>query len=190
MERYRTDSGTALLLIDVINDLSFPGNERLIESVESVGPRIADLKDVFKANNDPVIYVNDNFQKWRSNFQSLLHHCLHDDVPGKELAQLLKPDDEDYFVLKPKHSGFYCTPLDLLLQHLHIKRLVLAGLAGNICVFFTASDAYMRGYKLWIPSDCVASNSIAENEIALNHMKTVLKADISPFATHAHRLSA
>ena len=93
---------------------------------------------------------------------------------------MLKPDEDDYFVLKPKHSGFYSTTLDTLLDYLRVKTLILTGLAANICVLFTANDAYMRDFKLVIPSDCVASNTVEENDYALGQMEKILKADIRP----------
>ena len=110
----------------------------------------------------------------------MLRHCLDEDVCGKPLATLLQPDAEDYFVLKPKHSGFYATTLELLLQALGARTLILTGMAGNICVLFTANDAYMRGYRLLIPADCVASQTVRENTSALRLMQTVLTADIRP----------
>jgi nicotinamidase-related amidase len=83
-------------------------------------------------------------------------------------------------VLKPKHSGFYSTTLELLLEAVGAHTLILTGIAGNICVLFTANDAYMRGYRLVIPADCVASQTIRENKSALHLMQTVLKADVRP----------
>jgi nicotinamidase-related amidase len=79
--------------------------------------------------------------------------------------------------LKPKHSGFYSTTLSLLLTHLTAENLILTGIAGNNCVLFTANDAYMRDFKLFIPADCVVSNTEEENRHALKQMETVLKAD-------------
>ena len=126
----------------------------------------------------PVIYCNDNFGKWRSDFRSLLGHVLHDDVRGRPIAELLAPDKDDYFVLKPKHSGFHSTTLDVLLAHLGANTLILTGIAGNFCVLFTAQDAYMRDFRLFVPSDCVASEADADNRYALEHMAKVCKADI------------
>jgi nicotinamidase-related amidase len=82
-------------------------------------------------------------------------------------------------VLKPKHSGFYSTTLDLLLTHLSARNLILTGIAGNNCVLFTANDAYMRDFILFVPSDCVVSNTEEENRYALKQMEQVLKADIT-----------
>lgn len=170
----------ALLLIDVINDLEFEGAESLLESALPMAERIAELKKRARQSGIPIVYVNDNFGKWQSNFNKLLEHCLRDGVRGEPLAKLLKPDDDDYFVLKPKHSGFYSTTLDTLLDYLEVKTLILTGVAANICVLFTANDAYMRDFKLVIPADCVASNTVEENEHALELMEKILKADISP----------
>jgi len=121
--------------------------------------------------------VNDNFGRWQSDLNKIVDHCRNDGK-GKQFVELLLPADEDYFVLKPKNSGFYSTTLDLLLAHLGARNLILTGIAGNNCVFFTANDAYMRDYKVFVPADCVVSNSEKENLHALKQMEIVLKADV------------
>lgn len=170
----------ALLLIDVINGLEFPEADQLLEHFLPMAKRLAALKARCKELNIPSIYVNDNFGIWRSDFRTVLEHCASTSCKGKEIADLLRPDDADYFVLKPKHSGFFSTTLGILLDYLQCKTLILTGVAGNICVLFTANDAYMRDFKLIVPADCSASNTIVENEHALDQMKRVLKADITP----------
>ena len=170
----------ALLLIDVINDLAFAGGKTLLKQALPMAKRIAALKRRAAQCGIPSIYVNDNFGRWQSDFPHVLRHCLGATSCGKPLATLLHPADDDYFVLKPKHSGFYSTTLDLLLQALGVHTLILTGIAGNICVLFTANDAYMREYTLVIPADCVASKTARENQDALHLMQTVLKADTRP----------
>jgi nicotinamidase-related amidase len=170
----------ALLLIDVINDLAFAHGKALLKHALPMAKKIAALKRRAKRAGIPSIYVNDNFGRWQSDFQTLLRHCLDEDVCGKPIATLLQPEAEDYFVLKPKHSGFYATTLELLLQALGVHTLMLTGMAANICVLFTANDAYMRGYRLIVPADCVASQTVREHTSALHLMQTVLKADIRP----------
>jgi nicotinamidase-related amidase len=172
-------SGAALLLIDVINDFDFEEGEQLLRLALPVGKNIAGLKKRAKAADIPCIYVNDNFGRWQSDFKKIVAHCSREGAKGKEFVELLVPDTHDYFVLKPKHSGFYSTTLDLLLTHLNAKNLILTGIAGNNCVLFTANDAYMRDFKVFIPSDCVVSNTEEENDYALKQMQDVLKADIS-----------
>ena len=142
--------------------------------------RLAALKRRAKEAQVPVIYVNDNFGRWQSDFNKLLDHCLTDGVCGRPVVERLRPESDDYFVLKPKHSGFFSTTLDILLEYLQVKTVILTGLTGDICVLFTANDAYMRDFNLVVPADCVASADPEENRHALEHMRRVLKADIRP----------
>jgi nicotinamidase-related amidase len=174
------DSSLILILIDLINDFEFDGADRMFKNTLAIAQPIAKLKKNAKAAGIPVIYVNDNFGKWQSDFRKLVDHCLEDNVRGKPIAQLLRPDERDYFVLKPKHSAFYSTSLDLLLRYLKANTLILTGIAGNICVLFTASDAYMRDFSLLVPQDCIASETEADNQHALAYMSKILKADTRP----------
>jgi nicotinamidase-related amidase len=173
-------SSVAILLIDVINDLEFPQGEQLLEHAVPMARAIAALKQRARQARVPVVYVNDNFGRWQSNFNSQVEHCLRDGVRGKPVVELLRPDNDDYFVLKPKHSGFFSTALEVLLRYLEVRTLVLTGIAANICVLFTANDAYMRDFHLLVPQDCVASNTQQDNRLALTQMENVLKADIRP----------
>jgi nicotinamidase-related amidase len=170
----------ALLLIDVINDLEFPEGDDLLRHALPMAKKLRDLKRRAKEARIPVIYVNDNFGRWQSNFRTQVEHCLNDGVRGRPVAELLMPGDDDYFVLKPKHSGFFSTTLDILLQYLGCTTVIITGIAGDICVLFTANDAYMRDLSLIVPRDCVASNSDEENSNALDQMSKVLKADTRP----------
>jgi nicotinamidase-related amidase len=173
-------SDVALLLIDVINDLEFPEADQLLRYALPMARQVAALKRRANQERIPVVYVNDNFGRWRSDFNAQVEHCLRDGVRGKPLVELLRPGEDDYFVLKPKHSGFFSTTLDTLLEYLGVKTVILAGIAANICVLFTANDAYMRDFHLFVPGDCVASNTDEENRYALEQMRAVLKADTRP----------
>ncbi|MDQ3821134.1 MAG: cysteine hydrolase [Acidobacteriota bacterium] len=170
-------AAVVLLLIDVINDLEFEEGEKLLRYALPMAEKIAALKKRCKQAEIPVIYANDNFGRWQSDFNKILEHCLEEDVRGRPMVEMLRPDEDDYFVLKPKHSGFFSTTLDTLLDYLQAKTLILTGVAANICVLFTANDAYMRDFNLVIPADCVASNTEEENDHALQLMEKVLKAD-------------
>lgn len=174
------NSPVALILIDVINDLEWDEAGDVVRRIKPVALRIAELKRRTKEAGIPVIYANDNFGKWKSDFNRVVQHCLEDGVKGEELVRILEPEDDDYFVLKPKHSAFFASPLDILLEYLGVETLILAGIAGNICVLFTASDAYIRDYDLFIPADCSISNTEQENDNALAEMSRVLKADLTP----------
>jgi nicotinamidase-related amidase len=172
-------SPVALVMIDVINALDFDHGPELLEQALPMAKNIAALKRRAKGAGIPAVYANDNFGRWQSDLNQVLDHVLHDGVPGRPLAEILHPEDDDYFVLKPKHSGFYSTQLSILLDYLGVETVILAGIQAHICVLFTANDAYMRDYKLIIPADCVASTDPAAAKHALELMQVVLKADVT-----------
>lgn len=167
----------ALLLIDVINDLDFPRNEDLLRMARMLGENIARLKRRCKDAGIPVVYVNDNRGRWRSDFSVVLKHCLRAEAPGRPLVENLVPDADDYIILKPKHSAFYATPLDTLLTYARTKRVILSGLTTNACVLMAASEVYVRDLELFIPSDCVAALSSEEHRSSLDLMMKSFGAD-------------
>ena len=174
-----TPSPVALLLIDVINAMEFEGAEKLVAHARPMANRLAALKARAARAGIPSIYVNDNFGRWRSDFRRLVERCTTADVPGRDIARTLRPEPEDYFVLKPMHSAFYGTTLDMLLAQLQVSTVIVTGVAGNICVLFTANDAYMRDLEIFAPADCIVSNTASENEHALRQIEMVLKGNIA-----------
>ena len=173
-------ANAALLIIDMINDLEFPDGEVLLQPAVAAAENIVRLRKRARVAGIPVIYANDNFGRWRSDFREVIRHCLEDGVRGEALARLLQPEKDDYFVLKPKHSAFFATTLDTLLQYLGVRRLILTGITSDICVLFSANDAYLRDLSAYVPRDCVAAVMPEENEHALSYMERVLKADTTP----------
>jgi nicotinamidase-related amidase len=170
---------TALLLIDVINDLEFEGGENLLRHARPMAKALAALKARAQTAGMPIIYANDNFGRWRSDFPKLVEHCLTSEVLGEPIVAQLQPGPDDYFVLKPKHSAFFQTNLEILLRYLGATTLILTGMAADYCVLFTANDAYMRDFRIHVPSDCIASEDGERNRQVLALMQRVLKADIT-----------
>jgi nicotinamidase-related amidase len=161
----------ALLLVDVINDLRFPGNSSLVRNSARLGKRISRLKARCKKLGIPTIYVNDNRGKWRSNFTVVLSQCIDSNVPGHRMVPLLAPDDDDYIVLKPKNSAFYATPLDTILAYLETRVVILCGLATDACILTTAADLHVRDFHLVVPSDCVMATRPVDHRQALRLME-------------------
>ncbi len=170
----------ALLIIDMINTLDFDEGEKLLKRALPVADKIIKLKERARSADIPVIYVNDNFGQWKSSWEEVYKLCIEDNRRGRELTMQLKPEKEDYFVLKPKHSGFYSTTLGVLLESLGVRKLILTGIAGNICVLFTANDAHMREYKVIVPEDCIASNTKEDDEYTLRQLSDVFGIKTSP----------
>ncbi|MET0405616.1 MAG: isochorismatase family cysteine hydrolase [Cystobacter sp.] len=171
-------SDTALLIIDVLNDLEFPGGERVLPWAERMVERLAPVAEQMRRAGIPVIYANDNFDQWRSNFSDLYRHCTRPEARGRRVAKALKPGPDDYFILKPKHSAFFATSLVPLLQHLGTRRLILAGIATNLCVFFSAHDAHMHEYKITVLSDCCCAESDTDHDIALRQLQQFLHVKV------------
>lgn len=170
----------ALMIVDMINALEFPGNEELVRNSQRLARAVASLKQRCRQAGIPAIYVNDNQGRWRSNFAAVIRHCDRPGVPGREMVRALLPADDDYLILKPKHSAFYATPLDPLLQYIGVESLILTGVSSNSCILLTASDAYVRDYRLFIPEDCVAGLSADQHCKSLDMMHANFRATLTP----------
>lgn len=179
-EHVRHRSRIALVLIDVLNEFRFPEARQLLRGACPMARKLAGLVARFRERGLPVIYCNDNFGQWRSDRDQVIRRAVDSSCPGREVAELLIPEEDDYFVLKPKHSAFYSTTLETLLADLGTDTLVLGGMAGNICVLHTAYDAHVRGYQLVIPRDCIASNTVKDQTFALGQFRKVLDIDTRP----------
>lgn len=171
-------SSVVLILVDVINDFKFPDADALLRNALPIAPRIARVKKRAHDAGVPVIYVNDNFGDWHSDAKKLMAYCTGPDARGAKFVTQVAAQAEDYFVLKPMHSAFYQTPLDTLLKYLDASILVLAGIATNSCIVYTAHDAKMRDFKVVVLSDCCAARSTREHRQALRHVEAMASAKV------------
>lgn len=177
----KASGSAALLLLDVINPLDFAGAEPLREAALNLVDPLLHLREAADRAGVPVVYVNDHHGSWHAERSALVEAVR--DSPGADLARKLAPRDRDYFVIKPQFSGFYATTLPALLPRLGVNRIILTGIAADICVLFTAADAHMREYALWVPSDTVASEDSERTCWALGIMESSMGADTRPTVT-------
>jgi len=175
-------SRRVLLLVDFINPLDFPGGEQLAGPAVAAARATAGLKQELAAEGVATIYANDNYGVWQSDFHSLVSACLGMAGPPAEIARLVYPQAGDLTILKPRHSAFYASPLELLLAEMQAHELVICGLATDMCVQLTAGDAFLREFTIWVPADCTAAESGAAKAASLDYMATVLKCDTRPWA--------
>jgi len=182
-------SERVLLLVDFINPFNFPGAVRLAPAAVEAARATAGLKERLAAEGVTTIYANDNYGVWQSDFHTLVSACLGMNGPPGEIARLLYPQAGDLTILKPRHSAFFASPLELLLTEMESSELIICGLATDICVQLTAMDAFLREYRIWVPSDCNAAESMHAKHMALAYMASVLKCEIAPSAPApgAHR---
>lgn len=175
-------SATAVLIVDAINPLDFPGGRSFAPRALATARRIAGLADRARRAGVPVIFLNDNFGKWRSDIDALIEYVSEPKCAGRRLVEVLRPLREDYVVLKSTLSGFHQTPLDAMLRQGRVKTVVITGFVTGSCVLFTAAGAYMRDYRVVVPRDCVADQTTQLQSNALKTLTTVLKANVSPAA--------
>ncbi|HVZ92953.1 MAG TPA: isochorismatase family cysteine hydrolase [Phycisphaerales bacterium] len=172
------DAGDAVLLIDVINDLSFPGGERVLPWAERMVPMVLGVIARARRAGIPVIYANDHFDLWHGSRDDVVRHCTRRRARERHVSARLAPKNRDYFILKARHSAFFATPLRPLLEHLGVERLILAGMATNMCVVATAHDAAMHGYPLVVLSDCCAAESDFDHNVVLSQLERFFDATI------------
>lgn len=180
MARPKARSRTALLILDAINPFDFPEAKAIADAAVTASAVIADLRAAAEAVDAPVIYVNDNYGHWDSEKAQIVRAAAKGSKTAETIIGRLAPRPDDYFVVKPHFSGFYATNLTALLAQLEVRRLALTGYAADICVLFTAADAHMRGFDLWIPGDATASETDARKTWALEVMANSMGAATDP----------
>jgi nicotinamidase-related amidase len=167
----------ALLVVDMQKDFCYESGALFIgEHVENI---FEPLKRVIETAREkiPVIFTQDWHRSDDKEFEIWRPHCVMDTV-GAEIIDELNPKPRDFYVKKRRYSAFYGTDLDLMLRELGVRKLYVAGVATNICVLHTASDAVLRNYEVAVIEDCTAALNDYDYEYAIKHMKNVLNVEI------------
>ena len=180
---FRAFKGVGLLFIDLINSMDFEGAEELLPKFENVVNVAVRLRSEADKLGVPTIYVNDNYGEWHSERTKIVEACLNPENRCSAQIKRVTPRASDYFVIKPQVSGFYATNLPVILPRLGVSRLVMVGVAADICILFTAADAHMREYDLWVPSDGVASENDERRDWALDTLSKTMDAETRPTTT-------
>lgn len=168
----------ALLILDMVNLFDFDGGRSLARAARSIVPALASLRARFDAAGAPVVYVNDNFTRWQGEFRDLIDRAMAKGGVAREIATRLHPEPQHYYILKPKHSAFLATALPVLLAKLGASRLAITGIAADSCVLATAQDANMREFRIWVPGDCVAAQTLRRKQNALAVLDAGLGAEV------------
>jgi nicotinamidase-related amidase len=172
---------TALIVVDMLNGYDHEDADRLAENVEPVVPAIRTLLDRAQRADVPVVYVNDNHGHWRSSLPDLVEHARNGKRP--DLVEPLLPPDEARFVIKARHTIFYGTPLEYLLEQIGVRRIVLTGQVTEQCVLYSALDAYVRHFSVAVPRDAVAHIHRNLADAALEMMERNMRAELSDAAS-------
>lgn len=174
---YKSEEAYALIIADMLNDFVYEGAPLEVPSARVIINNIR--REIQKARKKqiPIIYCCDAHKKEDPEFELWPSHAVKG-TEGSRVIEQLKPQKEDYVIEKASYSCFYKTSLDKLLKQLNRTHLIITGVVTNICILYTAAEAYMRGYKVIIPQNCVAALTQKEHQFALQQMKRVLHAEI------------
>lgn len=187
-----SESRSALLVLDVFNTFQFPGGTELFNNAKEAVGRIVLLRQRFHDADCPVIFVNDNFERWQDSFDEVVDYVGHSGAPGRHVVEALRPDAGDLKLLKPRHSAFFETALPSLLDHLGLKRIVVTGFATDSCVLSTVLDAYVRRIEAIVPADTTAAETAERSGRTLAHLRetfgieTPASAEVSPRSMESH----
>jgi nicotinamidase-related amidase len=176
MPRPQRQPRTALLILDMISEFRYPDGERIVRGARKAAVNIARLRERAHTAGLPVIYVNDTADQWESDPKSFIRRCKAPTSRGRDIAEMLAPSPNDYFMFKPRHSAFFGTPLHTLLDRLKVRRLITTGITSHQCVLFTAMDAHVRQFELIIPPDCIGAGTAADTRHALYIFSQALMA--------------
>ena len=171
-------SRTAVIVIDMINAYDFADAEKVVPSAKEALPAMRRLIEEAPRNDMPVIYVNDNFGHWRSQRDELVEQALDGEHP--DLVEPIRPSDDALFVVKARHSIFYQTPLEYLLNQEDVGNLILTGQVTEQCILYSALDSYIRHFDVRVPPDAVAHIHEDLAGAALTMMERNMSADLSP----------
>jgi len=166
---------TALVVVDMINTWAMAEGRAVRDEATRMVPQLRHLLAGARRAGRPVIYANDNFGQWRSDLPALIARVRAGGADSRRIVDALAPRSDDYVVLKPRHSAFFATPLELLLQSLRIGRLVVAGASGDQCVLGTVADALLRGYDVVVPRDAIACATNERTRSVVRHFDKVMK---------------
>jgi biuret amidohydrolase len=170
----------AVLVIDMQRNFIDDGAVSFCPGGQATVPKIKELLIHARKAGIPVIFTKEIHRKNRIDFGrerdcSRPEHCL-EGTPAVEVVNELKPEPEDYVITKRRFSAFFGTELEVILAGLGIKpddTLILTGVATNVCVHYTAVDAYQRNYRIRVVEDCVAGRSLEAHEAALKAIKWI-----------------
>ncbi|TJZ99172.1 cysteine hydrolase family protein [Actinacidiphila oryziradicis] len=162
-------SQTALVLIDMQKESQY-GIENVDGAVAATVPLIAACRE----RGIPILYTR---HISRADAVGLPNKEVLDergkpvyyrsDSDAMDIIDAIAPRPEDIVIDKHRWSGFYETPLDLMLRSLGIKHLIIGGFVTDGCLMTTVFDAYARDYQVNLVKDISAATNSGSHKAAI-----------------------
>ncbi|MEM2739246.1 MAG: isochorismatase family cysteine hydrolase [Candidatus Bathyarchaeia archaeon] len=166
---------STLILVDLQNDFLHPNGALYMgDRARRIIDTVRILLDKASYKGVPVIYTQDWHPPDSPEFDIWPKHAVMD-TWGSEIIEELKPKSVSFTVRKEAYDAFYGTGLDALLSLLKVKHLIVAGVVSNICVLHTVGSSALRGYKPYIPIDCIAALNDFDQLLALRQISFLYK---------------
>lgn len=169
MTEYGPD--VALIVVDVQNDFADPNGSLYVRGGEAVVPIVNREVEHATAAGSPVFYTQDWHPEHTPHFQPdggiWPVHCVagswgsqfHPElaVEGEVVRKGTGGEDgySGFTVKDPVSGDTQATLLGRRLRELHVRRLVVLGLAGDYCVGATAKDGAAEGFGVTVLADGV-----------------------------------
>lgn len=166
-QQHQYGAGTALVVVDVQVDFADPAGGLYVSGGEEVVPVVNAEVEAARAAGSPVVYTQDWHPPRTPHFAKdggvWPVHCVRD-TPGAELHPDLTvagpvvrkgTEGEDgysgFSVRDPLSGETSATRLGSLLREWGVERIVVTGLAGDVCVKETALDGRRLGFDVVVP---------------------------------------
>jgi nicotinamidase-related amidase len=169
-------ASSALIVIDMLNPYEHEDADELAGNVEAIVAPLGQLVESAHESELELVYINDNYGDFAASRDDLVERAVGGRHP--ELVEPLVPPDGCAFLQKMRHSAFYSTSLEYLLQQRDITRLILTGQVTEQCILYSALDAYVRHFSVCVPADAVASIDHGLGDAALRMMQRNMRAEI------------
>ena len=168
-----------VLVIDMVKGFLEPGHNLYCgdESREII-PRVHNLLTRERAAGSEILFISDHHDPDDLEFRIFPVHCVKGTEEPDVIMELSEFVTGDNVIPKKRYSGFYNTDLEARLAAVSPDRIIICGVATNVCVLHTTSDARNRDYPVEVPSDCVASFNPEAHTWALSHLKDILGATV------------
>jgi nicotinamidase-related amidase len=160
-----------LLVVDVLQDFEHEDGDRLLESFRARQPALRKALSDAREAGIPVLYANDNYGVWDGDARAQVERARAG--KGGDLIPDIAPREGDRFIVKPRYSAFDHTPLDLVLRELEIERILLVGMATEMCVTQTAILAREEGFKVTVLANGCACIDEHNERISLEYLERV-----------------
>ena len=131
--------------------------------------KIAIALDYFRAASLPIVYVcaDGSFSDLYGPTTRNRKPVSRQDDGAFEIPEIIAPLVGEPIVKKTKASGFFRTPLDILLRRIGVDTVLLSGCTTSGCIRATAVDSHSLGFETVLLEDAVWDRSWFSHAVSL-----------------------